>query len=619
MQKNCLGKLFLKSDMIAFAIILLFYIISNFMFFPHQIICYDVYGYYLYLPQTFIYHDLSINNPEQVFALLQQYSNSSTFYQANLLPEGGYVMKYSMGLAILYSPFFFIAHALAPVFGYAADGYSYPYQLSMLIGGIIYTITGFWFLRKVLLRFFNEKVTALSLFLIVAGTNIIIHTSMYGQNAMSHNQLFFLYCLVLWFTLKWHESYKIKWIVLLGIVCGLAILSRPTEIVILVIPALWNVFSWKSFKEKITVIRTHFGQIFLFGTIVFSIGFLQLIYWKIHTGHFLYYSYKANPGEGLELFSPYISQFLFSFRKGWIIYTPLMIFAFTGFYFVYKNNRKIFLPLLAYTAFNLYLVSSWSTWWYAQSFSQRPMIPALAIMIIPLGYFLQWMLQQKILLKTFLSVIIAFLLFLNIFQIWQFHVGIIDGERMTNAYYQKIFLKTSVSDEDKKLLLIDRAFCEANGFTNMNEYTGRLLKTESFENQPAYDTIEAVDGKSFATLTQRDSYSVPVEATYSDITSCDHAWIRVGVSIYPITHPDSLKLALVAHFTHNGLAYQYRTIESPSMNLKQGEWNRVYFNYLTPEVRKKSDLFRTFLWNMSGGTVLVDKLSVEVFEPKSQH
>jgi len=606
-------------SLIIFAFIAVYIIVSNFIFLPNQIISYDVYGYYLYLPQTFIYHDMSISNPAQVIELQSLYGSTPSFYQAGLQADGTYVMLYTMGMSIMYAPFFFIAHGLAPLFGYAADGYSFPYQISLLLGGIIYFILGIWFLRKVLLRFLNEKSSSLALILIVVATNIPCHIAMYGQNAMTHNYLFGLYAMVLWFTVRWHETYKLKWIILMGICSGLAILSRPTEIVILAIPALWNVFSWKSFKEKIIVIRTHFGQIFLFGFLIISIGFMQLIYWKIHTGTFFFNSYGMAPQVGLDLFSPHIGDFLFSFRKGWIIYTPMMIFAFAGFYFVYKNNRKIFLPLLVYTLFNLYLISSWSTWWYAQSFSQRPMVPALAIMIIPLGYFLQWMLQRKILLKTFLSVIIAFLVFLNIFQIWQFHVGIIDGERMTKAYYQKIFLRTSVSDADKKLLLIDRAYYEANGFTNMNEYNGRLLKTESFENQPAYDTIAAVDGKSFATLTQRDSYSVPVEATYSDITSCDHAWIRVGISIYPVTSPDSLKLALVAHFTHKGFAYHYRTIESPAMQLKQGEWNRVYFNYLTPEVRKKSDLFRTFLWNMSGGTVLVDKLSVEVFEPKTQH
>ena len=601
-------------SLIAFAIIAVYFIISNFVFFPHQIICYDVYGYYLYLPQTFIYHDLSMRQPDIVFELLKQYNNSSTFYQANLMPDGGYVMKYTMGLAILYAPFLFIAHALAPLLGYAADGYSFPYQLSLLIGGLIYAIAGLWFLRKVLLKYFSEKITAIALLLIVAGTNIPVHMAMYGQNAMSHNYLFALYCFALWFTIRWHETFRLKYIILLGIACGLAILIRPTEIVILAIPALWGIDSMSALREKTKTIFKHFGQIALFGLIILALGFCQLLYWKLHTGQFLYYSYGANPGEGLELLSPYISQFLFSFRKGWIIYTPLMIFAFAGFYFMYKNNRKIFLPLLIYSLFNIYLISSWSTWWYAQSFSQRPMVPALAVMVIPLGYFLQWLAQQKILLKTILSVVIAFLVFLNIFQIWQFHVGIIHNDRMTKEYYKKIFLRTSVSDEDRKLLLIDRWHYDLNDFDNEHEYYSKTIKTLGFEDGGLIDSIPAVEGTRYCILDQADSYSPVIDIPYNEITTKDHAWLRIRVKVFPFAITEADRFALVMHFTHNGYAYQYRSIESPSMNLKQNEWNEISFNYLTPEVRRKDNIFRTFIWNISGAPILVDELSVEIFE-----
>lgn len=599
------------------ALILVIYIIvSNFLFFPQQIISYDIYGYYLYLPQTFIYHDLGIHNPDQVLDLMQKYGNSSTFYQASPLADGGYVMKYSMGLAILYAPFFFIAHFFAPLTGYAADGYSFPYQLALLVGGMLYTIAGILFLRKVLLRFVNEKITAISLILIVAATNFPIHTSMYGQNAMSHNFLFALYAVVLWLTIRWHETYKAKWIIFLGIICGITILSRPTEIVILAIPLLWGITSFKALHDKFNLLLKHFIQISLFGFIVLTFGFFQLIYWKIHTGHFLYYSYGSNPGEGLELFHPYFRQVLFSFRKGWLIYTPIMFFAIAGFAVLYKRNKKLFWPLIIYFIGNLYLISCWSTWWYANSFSQRPLVPALAVMSIPLGYMILWISERKFLLKIAFSIIIAFLIFLNIFQIWQFHSGIIDGERMTREYYSRIFLSTHATDEDRKYLLLDRYYYYVNGFDNEYEYNSRLYKTDGFENGATFDSIAPAQGSSYCILDSADTYSPVIESTYSELTQRDHAWLRVRVKLFPVSPPDSMKIAIVTHFSHNGFAYNYRAIESPTLVLQEGIWNDVKFDYLTPEVRQKSDLFRTFIWNISGGIVLVDDLRLEVFEKK---
>ncbi len=603
-------------SLIAFAIIAAYLIISNFVFFPNQIISYDIYGYYLYLPQTFIYNDLSIHNPAQVLSLMEKYGSSSTFYQATLLPDGTYVMKYSMGLAILYSPFFFIAHTLAPALGYAADGYSFPYQFSLLLNGIIYSIAGFWFLRKVLLKYSSEKVTAIALLIIVAGTNIPIHMAMYGQNAMSHNYLFALYCMALWFTIRWHETYKVKFIVFLGLACGLAILSRPTEIVILAIPALWSVDSWKALQEKFKTIFNHFGQIAVFGFIVLALGFCQLLYWKLHTGHFLYYSYASNPGEGMDFFSPYITEVLFSFRKGWLIYTPIMILAFSGFMMIYNKNRKIFWALLTYTVFNLYLVSCWSTWWYAQSYSQRALIPALSVMSIPLGFFLTWVAGRKIFFKSVISIVIGFLLFLNIFQIWQFHAGILSGDRMTKEYYKKIFLRTTVSDEDRKLLLLDRWYYELNGFDNEQEYRSKMIKTNGFEDGGLIDSIPAIEGTRYCILDKADSYSPVIDIPYNNLTTKDHAWLRIRAKVFPLYMSDSNRFALVMHFSYNGLAYQYKAIESPSMNLKSNQWNDISFDYLTPEVRRKNDIFRTFVWNMTGEPILVDELSVEVFEPR---
>lgn len=603
-------------SIIAFGIIAMYIIVSNFYFFPTQIISYDVFGYYLYLPQTFIYNDLSINDHDQVIALVQQYNSSSTFYQASLLPDGTWVMKYSMGMAVLYAPFFFIAHFIAPFTGYIADGYSFPYQLSLLIGGIIYTIIGIWFLRKVLIHYFSERITVITLLLIVAATNFSVHTSMYGQNAMSHNFLFGLYAMAVWFTLRWHETYKWKWIIGLGIVSGLAILSRPTEIVILAIPAFWGIQSWKGLGEKIRIIFTHLGQVSTFGGIILGIGSLQLIYWKLHTGNFIYYSYSSNPGEGMELFSPYISEVLFSFRKGWLVYTPILFFAFAGLIVLYRKNKAVFWPVLIYTIGNLYLISCWSTWWYAQSFSQRPLVPALIIMSIPLGYFLLWLSGRKLIVQGIIASFIIFLIFLNIFQIWQFHVGIIKGDRMTKDYYCRIFLSTKVNPDDEKYLLINRAHYEINNFDNEQNYISKIVKNQSYEQDTLIDSIAPADGAKYCLLSTPDTYSQSIEIPFNQLTTKDHAWLRVRVKLFPISPVDSIKIALVLHFSHKGFAYQYRTIESPKLALKQGEWNDVKFDYLTPEVRNGQDLFRTFVWNMSNGIILVDQLSLEVFEPK---
>ena len=84
-------------------------------------------------------------------------------------------------------------------------------------------------------------------------------------------------------------------------------------------------------------------QILLFCFLIICIASIQLGYWKYTSGKFIINPYGAsNAGEGLELLNPHLLEVLFSFRKGWFIYTPLMLFTLVGFKELYKNNKVLF-------------------------------------------------------------------------------------------------------------------------------------------------------------------------------------------------------------------------------------------------------------------------------------
>ena len=82
--------------------------------------------------------------------IFQTYNPSGTFYQAFELPNGNWSPIYTMGYAILYAPFFFIAHIWALLSNYPADGFSFPYQFSIANGVMIYIILGVFFNQAIL-------------------------------------------------------------------------------------------------------------------------------------------------------------------------------------------------------------------------------------------------------------------------------------------------------------------------------------------------------------------------------------------------------------------------------------------------------------------------------------
>jgi hypothetical protein len=187
--------------------------------------------------------------------------------------------------------------------------------------------------------------------------------------------------------------------------------------------------------------------------LLLSIIFIQFLYYKYTTGYFRVLNLHA---ERFSFFDPYTFKFLFSYKKGWLLYTPVMIFGISGFYFLFKANKNIWLSLFLFFILNLYVTSSWECWWYAASFSQRPMVETYAMMLFPMGYFLNWLSDNKKKWQGRVLFSCLFLLILlNIFQTWQFLNSIIDAERMTKEYYWAVFGKTSLQKNERQYLSVE--------------------------------------------------------------------------------------------------------------------------------------------------------------------
>ena len=588
---------------------------------PLNVFSYDILGYYLYLPASFKYKDLSLNNFDQLQNILSTYNTSEGFYQAFRVENGNFVMKYPMGMAIMYYPFYVIGDNLAHLLKYPEDGFSLPYQLSVLYGCYFYTVIGLIVFRKILLNFFTDKVAALTLLLIVFGTNYFLQVSIHAQPAMVHNLVFSLHAFTVYYTIKWHKTFKLKHIVIMSITVGLATLSRPSEVLIIFVPLLYNVFNIETLKHKVTLLYRYKNQIIAFICIVSVLVSYQLFYWKIITGSFLFDSYSDNLNEGFNFKHPYILEFLFSFRKGWLLYTPIMFFAILGFKFLLKASKDWFFSLIVYFVFSLYIMSSWSCWWYAVSFSSRAVIPAYVILSIPLGYFLNMVINSK--LKFIIMPILIILVSLNLFQSWQMSHGILDGSRVTSAYYKSIFLQTtSVSDEQKKLLLIDKfSTTPIADYLKEHKTNFKLVYhvEENFDNK-SKDQANIIDSISFSKkqsfLTDKYySFAGDLRKEYKEITNKSYLILKITAKVLTRFNPNELQGRLSITMLHNGKGYAFRCADIRKLGLKMNEWNTVEFYYLTPDFWDKRDIIQGYFWNMSDKPIFVDNISIDAYEP----
>ena len=427
---------------------------ANLFFYPkwqksggEATLSYDVCGYYYYLPAIFIYNDVKkVTFHEAIDAKYQPQGGG--FYSALPSTNGNLVMKYTSGMAVMYAPAFFMAHVLAAPLGFAADGFSAPYQFAISFWSLLWSFVGLWYLRKLLLKLnFTEGVVAAVLLLYVFTTNYLEYAAI--SSAMTHTYIFTLYTLMLWQTIKFYERPKMSIAASIGVCIGLAALARPTELIVVIVPVLWGVFDKKSLENRFVFIKNHFSKFLLTAVIIGVLGSIQLIYWKWSSGHFLYNSYGKE--DWMEWGHPHIIDGLFSSRRGWLVYTPIMLFSLVGFYHLYKKRRDLFWANFLFILLFIYVSFAHNIWWYGGSLGQRQMIQVMPMLALPFAYFLKSVFKNKIRQILFGSAV-AVCLYLNLWWIYQAHQGGLWRDETTQAYLRRIIGRWDVPLEAQKLL-----------------------------------------------------------------------------------------------------------------------------------------------------------------------
>lgn len=340
----------------------------------------DGFGYYLYLPAV-IHGDFSfgfIEGWEHPFKLIEV--------------QGGMIDKYPVGVAILESPFFFLAHAVCLLRdiltgSMTATGYSNLYQYMVLFGGVLYWIVGTILLYKLLNTYlaFSKKVSLLTCIVITYGTNLF-HYASYDA-CFSHVYSFFLFNLFL-FYLCWYErrdaegKNKLIHTCIFGLLAGLIFMCRNTNVVFVVTYVFYGVGSYETLKDRlVTILRpSRAVPIILTGIVTL---FPQLLYWHAATGHWFVYSYGS--GEPFYWLAPQLVNFLFSVRKGLFFWSPLLLLAVVGIFAAYKRREQLYAGLVIFLVLIVYISSAWWCWYYAGSFGQRVAVDFMCLFAIFIG------------------------------------------------------------------------------------------------------------------------------------------------------------------------------------------------------------------------------------------
>jgi len=424
-----------------------------------RVIAHDVKSYYAYLPAFIIHHNIGLDS------VLSKSMELNEKYGALPSPAGKYVMQYTMGNALMYSPFFIFAHISSPLFGFAQDGYSAPYKIGLLLSSIFYLIIGMFLLIRYLSVFYKQYAIAFSILIIFLGTNLLYYSTL--EAAMPHSYSFALICVFIYLTYKWYLNPNALLSIMLGLVIGLIVLIRPSNIIVLIFFLLYGIDSLELLKRRILLLMGKSHYLLLMAIFSLIVWIPQLLYWKHVTGHYLYYSYGS---QGFYFNNPQVLNSLFSYKKGWILYTPLMSLSFIGLFIISRYQKGLTFAIVLFLILNIYILSSWCQWWFGGSFGLRAYIDSYAILALPLTALNNYILSRRLFKGILYILLIVGLIILNLFQTSQYYHGSIHWVNMNREAYWDSFGRLKPSSNFKNLINQNYSNIKDNTLQDKDQY-----------------------------------------------------------------------------------------------------------------------------------------------------
>jgi hypothetical protein len=545
-------------------------------------------GYYMYLPSIFIQKNLSSLTPDERFVFKT---------------KAGAVNKYFAGTAIAMLPFFGGGYIIAAITHKPLTGYSPPFQRAISIAAWIYLCLGLMFLAALLMLYnIKTRVICITLAAIVFGTNLLMYAVYHPS--FSHVYSFCFVAMFLYYAKRVFTGRQLKHALLLAVALGMIVIIRPTNaLIILALP-----FVAGSAEAMKTTFKSFLNYRIVAVIAVFaSIVSIQLILWHIQSGSFFVQSYK---NEGFYFTHPAILETLFSFRKGFFIYTPLAAIALCGLTVVKKNRFQLY-SLLLFFILLFYITSSWWNWYYGPSFGQRPFVEFYPLFAMLLAFLFSSV--QQLNMQRALYSVVAVLMALNLLQSFQYVKNIISPWDMTFQKYRYTFLKTSPnyysclggSDDivpypGSKSLLADLKNDYEKTYAH---WSGSRLKAVGGERKNVAD-FTGLEFNSACDITA-DSTMAGYRLLYAEIT-------LEKLETAPAGNNGPMIGIVISDTTGN--AYVYNTFginEIPTKNANQ--WKAFSYHAEIPRVRSAGDVIRIYAWNKMKQPFYLDNFRVRLY------
>jgi hypothetical protein len=241
-------------------------------------------------------------------------------------------------------------------------------------------------------------------------------------------------------TARWYRGPTPTTSVLLGVIAGLIVLVRHTNVLFLLTFPLYGIGVGTTFSDAIARLIAHAREVMRIAAVAAVVLLPQLLLYYQATGRPIVSSY----GDlGFHWTEPRIFGVLLGTQKGLFFWSPLLLAAVIGLVLLWRSGRAAaaFVPAgVAFLAVNTYVIASWWDWQFGGSYGHRGFVDILPLFALGLATLFAWAAQRRV-TAVVTGTIAVFLIALSTFQMVQYWYGIVPFSDTTWEQYRDLFLE----------------------------------------------------------------------------------------------------------------------------------------------------------------------------------
>jgi len=355
----------------------------------------DGVGYYAYARALLIQHNLD-------FTADYQHANTS-FREGRLdesgqprtdfrTPTGHLENHFTIGTAMLWSPFLLIAHGgvlVARALGsnVPADGFSAPYRYAMAFGTSLCGFLALFLAFHLAKKFVSERWALFATLAIWGGSSLAVY--MYFNPSWSHAHSAFVVAVFFAYWLRTRDGRSIPQWILLGFIAGLMLNVYYANAMLLVLLAAEALLA---LRDAIQQRRPSAIAALLARYAIFSVTLLVCFLPTLLSKKIIYGSLFESGYVPISLWnwkSPNFLQVLISANHGLFSWTPLLLVSAIGVFLFWRKFPRVGGPVLCAVLAFYYFIASYPDWAGISSFGNRFFVSLTVFFVIGLAVLLQ--------------------------------------------------------------------------------------------------------------------------------------------------------------------------------------------------------------------------------------